>query len=737
MVWLWMYACTNPSKVSVVAEDTSFVDSDADDDGYLDSEDCDDSNPDIYPNAVEVCDGIDNNCNNEIDEGVLSSFYADQDGDGYGSPENTVQACNAPAGYLFSGSDCNDDDAFVFPGATELCDDIDNDCDGTIDEDLGLFWYIDTDGDGFGGNNSSIQSCEQPEGYIAQGDDCNDNDNTIFPGALEFCDGIDNNCNEEIDETGTIIWYLDSDNDGFGAYDQPMYACTQPQGYVDNLADCDDADTDINPNAIEVCDAVDNDCNGISDDSAVNALTWYLDSDMDGFGIPTTTFLSCVQPFGYSSNALDCDDSRMQTSPVSLEYCNGIDDNCDGMIDDNTAIDGGVYFADTDGDGFGNPFEPIFSCTLPTGYAANNQDCNDSSALIYPYAEEHCDGIDENCNTLIDELASDRSFFYQDTDGDGYGSAVYSLSCDQPSGFVTQNGDCDDSNINTFPTQQESCNGLDDNCDGAIDEGIPTIPFYKDTDGDGFGAAQTYNCRQPTGYVSTAGDCDDSDALIFPNSQERCNGLDDDCDGTVDAGGLGLDELCAADSCLDILNADATSADGFYYIDFVSGIELAECDMGSFGGGWTQVFLDDMDPPDSGWSFQSTYNCGIWGRILGGYNLLAGGSINNTVGLRSVPHTEVWVEMDYITLDSWDGELAYVDVNGSRIWGQGQNNHESIYGEVCGWNRGYYGSFDSRHYVSTILSGTFSSIQLVVGSQLNQAPSDESFGLDDVYVWVR
>ena len=163
-----------------------------------------------------------------------------------------------------------------------------------------------------------------------------------------------------------------------------------------------------------------------------------------------------------------------------------------------------------------------------------------------------------------------------------------------------------------------------------------------------------YNCLQPTGYVADTSDCNDSDAGINPTAIEVCNGIDDDCNGDADVGHLGLDELCVANSCSEILQSHPNAVDGEYFIGFPSGIELTECDMGSFGGGWTQVFVDDMSPPDSGWSLQQTYNCGIWGTILGGYGVISTGSVNNTISTRSIPHAEVWVEFDYIALDSWD-----------------------------------------------------------------------------------
>jgi len=189
--------------------------------------------------------------------------------------------------------------------------------------------------------------------------------------------------------------------------------------------------------------------------------------------------------------------------------------------------------------------------------------------------------------------------------------------------------------------------------------------------------------------------------------------------------------------------------------------------MGSFSGGWTLVFSDDMSPPDSNWTLQQTSICGSWGEILGGYDVIARGEFSNTISTRGIEHTQLWVEMDYITLDSWDDthdvhdgpDEAYVDFApydpqrpaSDYIWFTDIDNHLSIYGQVCGWGspqEGYndehfidgYGNYythDSRHYVSTIESGNFNEISLYVGSTLSQAADDESFGLDNVYVWVR
>jgi hypothetical protein len=218
---------------------------DRDGDGYSIPDDCNDTDPNINPLIVEVCNGIDDNCNGFIDEGF------DSDGD-------SVTTCNG---------DCNDTSASVYPSANELCNGMDENCNGIIDE-------------GFDNDNDGWTSCLG---------DCNDQDPSVFPGAQEQCNGIDDNCDSVVD-------------DGF---DQDGDAVTTCRG------DCNDLDQSINPFAQELCNFIDENCNGIVDEG--------YDSDSDGFSV-------CEG---------DCDDTSVGIYPNAQEECNDIDDNCNGLIDEN------------------------------------------------------------------------------------------------------------------------------------------------------------------------------------------------------------------------------------------------------------------------------------------------------------------------------------------------------------------------------------------------------------------
>ena len=176
------------------ADDSGRPTLDADGDGVLAAADCDDDDPDVKPGWREVCDGKDNNCDGVVDEGVDLALFSDGDGDGFGAPGVAERACELRAGFTEIAGDCDDSDAAVNPDADDGCDGQDNNCDGLVDEAGSSSWYLDGDGDGYGGE-TVIESCDAPSGYVGASGDCDDGASKVSPAAREVCDdGVDNDC---------------------------------------------------------------------------------------------------------------------------------------------------------------------------------------------------------------------------------------------------------------------------------------------------------------------------------------------------------------------------------------------------------------------------------------------------------------------------------------------------------------------------------------------------------------
>ena len=394
------------------------------------------------------------------------------------------------------------------------------DCDDLNSEVLGpSTWYADADGDGYGDPNVAIVDCQPETGYVSNAEDCLDSDETIFPGNARF----------ELAE----LCVIDADDDGFGD--------ASPELSVDSGTDCDDSNPTIFPNAVDTCDEIDNDCDGLVDEEITpDAPIWYYDSDLDGYGSASVFIQACDAPAGYVSDYTDCNDSDALSHPNAPEVCDGADNNCNTVIDEDSAIDVLTWYADSDSDGHGDPNNIDYSCTQPVGFVNNSNDCNDLSNAQYPGAPETCNGQDDSCDGEIDEGVLNT--FYLDLDGDSFGNALQSvMACSAQPGTVSDSSDCDDTDPLVNPNAAEYCNLRDDDCDGQEDEdSVDATMFYIDSDGDGRGEpSQTLLAcpifdgvsQAPDGYSFYDDDCDDNDASRAPNLPELCStSIDENCD---------------------------------------------------------------------------------------------------------------------------------------------------------------------------------------------------------------
>jgi hypothetical protein len=495
------------------------VDSDAD--HVEDLADCAPTDPTVHGGARDICDGIDNDCDGELDEDP-PTWYTDGDGDGYGDASSAVAACTAPSGTTAIGGDCDDGDATVSPAASERCDSQDNDCDGETDEAEAIdasTWHPDADLDGYGDTALSSVACVAPAGSLADGTDCDDGDAAVSPAAAEVCDGDDEDCDGNIDEGVTILSYVDVDGDGYGDSATEEAACSLTVGRVGTGGDCDDTDGAVSPAGFEVCDGQDDDCDGTVDEGVGG--TWYSDGDGDGYGDPATATAACSAPPGTVPTSGDCDDTSGTRFPGAAEVCDDLDQDCDGDVDEGVLS---TFHTDADADGYGDPASSTEACAATSGTVADDTDCDDSDASVTDGRPWHADG-----------------------DGDGYGAeAVTAWSCEAPEGFTGDDTDCDDADAGSHPGADEVWyDGTDEACDGGSD---------YDQDGDGHDAD-----------LFEGDDCDDTVATVYPGAEEIWyDGTDQDCDGNdddQDGDGAAVSIDCD-DEDPSVIDCDEGEADG-------------------------------------------------------------------------------------------------------------------------------------------------------------------------------
>jgi len=567
--------------------------------GYVaNNTDCNDAVAAINPGAVEVYNGIDDNCNNAIDEGFTPvNYYLDNDGDGVGGNTVVVGITSPGPNYVLITGDCNDNNPAMYPGNNEVCDNLDNNCNGSIDEGLIFLTYFqDNDGDNFGNVAVTLSACSAPQGYVLDSTDCNDQNANINPSAIDIPgNGIDENCNgidapiiaaqlglyEFTQAAGCPVLAntvtTQPANASFSVYSNQGGICVAAANVFNNNTWNTGSNIDLN-NYNEFTLTPDS-CYGLTltklsfthKVSNVNTIpVWYLRSSLDNYAsnlafdtITTNTILNDTVMFGAAFQNIGAVTFRFYITGISTPNATWRNDNVSvwGFIN---PAQPQTFYADADGDGYGDAGNTVVACSAPQGFTNDNTDCDDNNAQINPttvwFIDADQDGYGDpnsfttscltppgtvlngdDCDDTNPQLAL-LEMYYVDADGDGYGDDSTGVeTCAQPANTVLVGGDCDDMNDQIYPGAVEICDGEDNNCDGNFDEGLPTSLYYEDADNDGYGSeVTTETCDSlGAGYTLVPGDCDDQNDAVYPGATEIIdNGIDENCDGMDNYAGL-------------------------------------------------------------------------------------------------------------------------------------------------------------------------------------------------------
>jgi len=488
---LGLSACIDKEPAGDDTGDGSILD-DLDGDGVVGSEDCDDTDALV---------------------GAATTWYEDADGDGYAGGALTQESCDAPAGYAAEISDCDDLDASSFPGGVEVCDGADNDCNGSVDDfatDM-TTWYMDGDGDGHGNPDTSQESCDAPLGYVALGDDCFDADSALFEGDT---------------------WYRDEDGDGAGVPDETQVGCTQPAGFAPTDDDCDDADAATFPEAEEICDDLDNNCDGTADEGLWQLTYYTFDDGPDG----TSDFITV-----YTYDA----DGLLDTVSV--------DEDGDGLLD---RIYSYTWTADEQEATIGYDLDAdgVDDYTVEYYYDGDGNEIRAKVLLGTTTIEVYDYTYDADGNMLSSEV---------DSDGDGTADSRVTYTYDANGNLISEETDSDGNyladEIKTY-TYDADDNLIEVQTDSDADGTTDATAWYTydsvgnldriafDQDGDGFLVSGDDYCMlydwsvdgSEESRVDYDADCDDvSDAVYLERTYDAdgnrlTSRWDSDVDGSVD-----------------------------------------------------------------------------------------------------------------------------------------------------------------------------------------------------------